>query len=165
MKKCRLLVLVLLVLLVPGVSFAASACLKPINIFSGVTILKGGTSTYVVNVSKCNPPLRGNYTFQFSSVTPVGAGEETVSGATINLAYRISNRLPSGTGVGVGLLTGVSVITSNLEGADIVTGLAHDSGNTEYTYGFWPTDNPGYVILDATAGVTDMIISGKMDMK
>ena len=134
-----------------------------IQIMSGNTIVGSGTSTYIIDLKNPVywPIVYGSFSLQFSGVS-CAAGSAT-PGATIGVAYRQSNVLPSGVGVDKGLLTGTSEITSKLESINIVTGLAHDTGNTEYVYEFFP-EKCRYLIIDVTAGAIPMIATIYIDM-
>jgi len=138
-------------------------------IMSGQTIFAGGTSTFIIDLKDDNyyPILIGEpFSLQFSGVSCAGVDSTgkmlVLTGATINAAYRMSNRIPSGV-TAIGLLTGSKQITSKLESTDIVTDLAHDSGNTEYTYDFFP-QKARYLIIDITSGATDTITSVYIDL-
>lgn len=141
-----------------------------IKIMSGVTIAASGTSTYIIDLKNPAywPIVYGAFSLQFSGVTcgyedPATGKTGSLSGATINVAYRQSNRLPSGTNVIKGMLTGTSEVTSNLESINIVTDLAYDSGNTEYVYEFFP-EKCRYLVMDVTAGATTMVTTVYIDM-
>ena len=159
----------LLVLLLPALVLAefgegASMADNNIPIMSGQTIAASGTCTFIIDLRNpaYYPITEGDFSLQFAGVTSAwvtSAGAVSpMGGATINAAYRMSNRMPSGTvGIGTGLLTGTSVITSNLESINIVTDLPIDTGDTEYVSSFWPVKKFRYLIIDITSGVTPTI--------
>lgn len=170
MKKLSLIIFILLISC--SIAFAQQPDQKrsrnTIRVLSGQTIFASGTSTYIIDLKNPAywPIMYGNFSLQFDGVTcawTTGGVALALSGATINAAYRQSNRIPDGSNVIKGILTGSSVIASKLESVNIVTNLAHDSGNTEYVYEFFP-EKCRYLIIDVTAGATDMNTTVYIDM-
>jgi len=171
MKRYRLIALLILLFAIP--SYAAEIVpersANTVPIMKSQVILANGTSTFVVDLQaqQFYPILEGDFSLQFSGVTCRYA---TLTGATINAAYRVTHHTPSGVSLEnstgqfiTGLLSGISRITSRLESVDIVTDLAHDSGDTEYCYSFWP-EKCRYMIADVTAGATDVVTDVYLNM-
>ena len=164
-KTFFILTVLMLLLVLPHAPYAGETRSKnTIKIMSGQTIVAGGTSTYMIDLkdNRYYPILLGEpFSLQFSGVS-CAAGSATPA-AKINAAYRMSNHFPSGDTVTPGLFTGAAKITSKLESTNIVTNLAHDSGNTEYTYDFFPQKGR-YLIIDISAGAVPMITSVYIDL-
>ena len=170
-NKIIFLLIVLIFLGISNVYAGDTRSKNTVRIMSGVSILASGTSTFMIDLKddRYYPILSAEpFSLQFSGLTcawvdPATQKTQSLSGATINAAFRMSNHFPSGSTVTPGLFTGAAVITSKLESTNIVTDLAYDSGNTEYTYDFFPQKGR-YLIIDITAGATDMVTSAYTDL-
>ena len=136
-----------------------------IKIMSGVTIQDSGTSTYIVDLRDFCIKT-GDFSIQFQNLTSAWEYNSAVSGCggvTINAYYRMSNHIPSGSSVYRGLNPHDVAIADTLETVTIVSGLVHDTGNTQYIYDFFP-DVCRYLIIDITSGASPLKTDVWLDM-
>jgi len=159
MKMKRLIIPIILALLLVVTSMPAfgEEDPRPIYILHNQKVCAGGTSTFVIDLKEKNKQHVEYQSLQFlSNTTPYWTA---LSGATVNAAARITHVLPSNIASGFrGLLSGVSPVNDNFRSTSIVSGLAHDSGNSRYVYD-WSVKNTRYELIDITAGVTDMYVT------
>lgn len=147
-----------IMLLLGTVAFAqqkADPAKNVILILSGVTLAANGTSTYIIDTNSGifgNRPT-GEFGLQFSGVSPVGP---VTAGATINAAWRGSQKMPSGVSVYEGLLPPNASVTTILPSTAIVSNMNVVTGNTEYVYGFFTIDATRYILVDITAGIASL---------
>jgi len=126
-----------------------------ICIMTGTTVLASGTSTYIIDLN--NPmfgyrPL-GDFSLQFKGFT-----HDAVGGATVNAAWRGCNYLPVGVR-STGLLNGAQTPQGKMASTTIVSNMNVENGNTEYVYGFFYIDPVRYMLIDITAGVSNLGVS------
>ena len=135
----------------------------------------GGASVYILDLHSpaYESVIEGDFSAGFSGVTPAfipsGTTEALVlSGATINVQFAEIFHLNLGVNraaVSAGVLLDGSVVAAKLNWQNIpnMTNLAHDSGNTDYTYDFQPIKSP-YLGIRIVSGATSMAYTLYSDM-
>lgn len=148
---------------------------------SGVTVIhvdnvrdvdSGGSVFFVDTHSGAYGPLEnGNFSFQFTPETGITCGHTddsgvstlAVSGASATVYYVSLDELPSGVNAGKAISTADVPGWSNMDWKNLVSGIAHDTGNSTYVYDFFPK-KARYVGIRFETGVTDMYFDPVLDM-